>query len=283
MRGWLPLGQPFVDDQESAMTPEKLLAHYDNGLPWSGTPAAGEEPDVAQAYQDALTVRQLRQQRGELPQGFKIGFTNRGIWQRYNVYAPIWGTVWNTTLVFCEGQGEVALRHVCEPRIEPETVFGMRERPKPDASLDDLFDAIEWMAPGFEIVQSHMPGWKFAAPDAVRDGALHARLLVGRRIAVRDVASGAAQLDALLANAGVVLHRDGQALDRGTGANVLDSPLRALHHFLTELRRCPGAPDLLPADVVTTGTWTDAWPVAAGEIWRADFDSPLTPLQVRFG
>lgn len=264
------------------MTPAELLAHYDDGQPWSATPT-GEAPiDVSQAYQVQLAVRALRLARGELPQGFKIGFTNRGIWQRYNVFAPIWGTVWNTTLVFCEGQGEVALRHVCQPRIEPETVFGMRASPGRDATLDGLFDAIEWMAPGFEIVQSHRGGWKFEAPDAVRDGALHARLLVGRRIAVRDVAADAAQLDRLLARTGVVLHCDGQPVERGVGGNVLGSPLRALHHFLTELRSCPGAPDLLPSDVVTTGTWTDAWPVAVGQSWRAEFDPPLMPLQVRF-
>lgn len=264
------------------MTPAQLLFHYDDGQPWPTAPGSDPAFNVAQAYQQALAVRQLRIARGELPQGFKIGFTNRAIWQRYNVSAPIWGTVWNTTLVFCEGEGEVALRQVCQPRIEPETVFGMRESPKPDATPDDVFDAIEWMAPGFEIVQSHLPNWKFVAPDAVSDGALHARLLVGRRVAVRDVASNAAQLDAVLAGTGVVLQRDGQAVERGTGVNVLGSPLRALQHFLAELRQCPGAPDLLPADVVTTGTWTDAWPVTVGETWRADFDSPLMPLQVRF-
>ena len=166
MRGWLPLAQRLFDRLERVMTPAQLLAHYDNGQTWSDTPGTGTELDVEQAYQDALAVRQLRLRRGELPQGFKIGFTNRGIWQRYNVFAPIWGTVWNTTLVFCEGQGEVDLHLACQPRIEPETVFGMRERPKPDATLDDLFDAIEWMAPGFEIVQSHRPDWKFAASDA---------------------------------------------------------------------------------------------------------------------
>ena len=36
-----------------------------------------------------------------------------------------------------------------------------------------------------------------------------------------------------------------------------------------------GAPDLRPGDVVTTGTWTDAWPVTPGETWTAQFDAPL--------
>ena len=61
--------------------------------------------------------------------------------------------------------------------------------------------------------------------------------------------------------------RGNQLIGTGCGTNVLESPLRALHHFLAELRRCPGAPDLMPGNVITTGTWTDAWPVQFGERW----------------
>ena len=39
---------------------------------------------------------------------------------------------------------------------------------------------------------------------------------------------------------------------------------------------------LNPGDVVTTGTWTDAWPVAPGERWAARFSSPLPGLVVNF-
>lgn len=264
------------------MTPQQLLAHFDNGALWPAETQGAGASDVAQAYQQQLTLRQLRLDRGELPRGFKIGFTNRAIWPRYNVFAPIWGTVWNTSLVFCEGRGLVSLRNLCQPRIEPETVFGMRATPMPGASLDELFDAIEWVAPGFEIVQSHMPDWKFTPGDAVADGGLHGRLLVGRRIARNDIGANAAELQAALAGARLVLRQDKKAVDRGVGANVLDGPLLALQHFLRELHQCPGAPELLAGDVVTTGTWTDAWPVQAGQDWSADFSVPLSRLQVRF-
>ncbi len=264
------------------MTPVQLLDHYDQGQLWPATESGACAKDVAQAYQAALAVRQLRIDRGELPRGFKIGFTNSSIWPRYQVFAPIWGTVWNTTLLMCEGEGEVALTHMCQPRIEPELVFGMRATPAPDAGLQDLFDAIDWFAPGFEIVQSHLPDWKFNAAQAVSDGALHARLVIGARTALRDGASDAAQLDQLLADTQLQLSCDGTPIERGQGSNVLGSPLRALHHFLLELRQTPGAPDLMPGDVVTTGTWTDAWPVVAGQRWSAKFDAPLAALSLRF-
>ena len=261
------------------MTPTELLSHYDSAQPWPVESLSA--PDVASAYQCQLALRQLRQDRGEMPRGFKIGFTNRGIWPRYNVYAPIWGSVWDTTLAACDSSGTLSLAGSCQPRIEPETVFGLRATPAADASLQALWEAIDWVAPGIEIVQSHRPDWKFTIPDTVADGGLHFRLLVGQRVPVRAVSDSAQALDELLARATVSLLRDGDVVDRGAGANVLDSPLRALHHFLRELRACPGAPDLQPGDVVTTGTWTDAWPVAPDQSWAARFSTPLPGLQLQ--
>ena len=273
------------------MTPTQILQHLDQAVLWP-TPLAAN--DIAAAYQTALQVRQLRIVRGEQPRGYKIGFTNRSIWPRYNVTAPVWGTVWSTSLAFCEGDATLALAGRCQPRIEPEAVFGLRATPPPHATLDALFDCIEWVAPGFEIVQSHAPDWKFNAATAVADGALHSYLLVGRRVAVATIAASAQAFNQVLAGCQLALHKDdvkggvadttavGTLVERGQSSNVLDGPLLALLHFLNELRQCKGAPDLMPGDVITTGTWTDAWPVAAGETWRAEFDAPLSALSLKF-
>ena len=268
------------------MKPSQILQHHDQATLW---PAAADadadaalDPDVAAAYQTALQVRQLRINRGEQPRGYKIGFTNRSIWSRYNVSAPVWGTVWNTTLAFCEGEATLDLAGRCQPRIEPEAVFGIRTTPPVNPTLDALFDCIEWVAPGFEIVQSHSANWKFNAASAVAGGALHSHLLVGRRVAVAAIATLAGAFNQALASCQLALYRDATLTERGQGSNVLGGPLLALLYFLNELRQCQGAPDLKPGDVITTGTWTDAWPVAAGETWRAEFDAPLTALSLKF-
>lgn len=265
------------------MTPQDLLDHRDCGRLWPGTLADPAFPDLPAAYQAALAVRALRLARGEAQCGYKIGFTNRAIWPRYNVFAPIWGFVWNTTLSSGEtGEAVVPLAGLCQPRIEPEAVFGMKATPRANASLDDLFEALAWVAPGFEVVQSHRPGWKFSAPDTVADGGLHGRLLVGNKVLVGELARDAQQLQGVLARTRLGLHKNGSLVEEGVGANVLDDPLRALHHFLQELRACPGAPDLQAGDVITTGTWTDAWPVEPGERWRAHFSASLPELTLRF-
>jgi 2-keto-4-pentenoate hydratase len=262
------------------MNPQEILDHNDSGDLWPARDGTAFS-DLPSAYASALAVRGLRIARGEFPVGYKVGFTNRTIWSRYNVYAPIWGSVWNTTISYCDGVGEMSLVDLCQPRIEPEAVFGFRATPRPHATLDDLFDAVEWVAPGFEIVQSHQPGWKFTAPETVADGALHGRLLVGPKIPVAQLARDSEHLHQILKSARVRLQRGGELVEEGSGTNVLGSPLHALMHFVTELRACPGAPDVAAHDVVTTGTWTDAWPVVAHERWSARFDA-LPALEISF-
>jgi len=263
------------------MTPTTLLQHYDSAALWPAAPSDAPGYTLTAAYQDALVLRGLRLARGEKARGFKLGFTNRSIWPIYGVYAPIWCTVYDSTLQVGEGESRLPVAGLCQPRIEPEIVFGMRHTPVAGANLEDLFDAIEWLAPGFELVQSHLPNWKFKAPDAVADGGLHGRLVVGPRLALRSFATNASELVQRLAQSTVRLVCNGTVQLQGQGSLVLDSPLQALHHFLADLHACPGAPALLPGDVVTTGTWTDALPVQAGQTWRADFDAPIPALQLQ--
>lgn len=262
------------------MSPEALLEHYDRGQLWPDGERASRLADVPTAYQRALAVRALRIRRGEHPAGYKIGFTNRTIWERYAVFAPIWGTVWDTTLSRCDGQGRVDLQHTCQPRLEPEVVFGIAATPPEGATLEQLFDCLDWLAPGFEVVQSHLPDWKFDAAQTVADGALHARLLVGRPQPVRAIADSGHGLDTRLSRLQLTLYRGNEPIDQGTGVNVLDGPLHALHHFMRELQACPGAPGLQPGDVVTTGTWTDAWPIERGQQWRLRFDQAVPGLDI---
>src|SRR4051794_12123895 len=81
---------------------------------------------LADAYRVTSEVRRIREARGERAVGREIGFTNTTIWDEYNVAAPIWGYVYDTTLHrLADITGPVALAPFVEPRIEPEIVFGL--------------------------------------------------------------------------------------------------------------------------------------------------------------
>lgn len=256
-------------------------------LPWPANIPA----DVPLAYATALAVRAARSGQGDAPVGYKVGFTNRTIWPRYEVYGPIWGTVWHSSLAHVDAsapnEGVISLKGLCEPRIEPEVVFGLREAPPPDCTAAQLVAALDWVAHGYEIVHTHFPGWKFSAAQAVADGGLHGRLLVGHTVALPAATEPGALMEAL-AGLRLKLYADGVLKDQGVGANVLDGPVQALLHFVRELRATQGAPALRAGDVITTGTLTDAWPVQAGQRWYTEVEAAgpvagaLKGLAVRF-
>ena len=121
------------------------------------TPFTARDPafDLDKAYRVTAALARLRRARGEVPIGRKIGFTNRTIWAEYGVFAPIWGHVYNSSVhdLALIG-GTFSLAGLIEPRIEPEIVFGLAAAPSPGMDETALLACIDWVAHGFEIVQS---------------------------------------------------------------------------------------------------------------------------------
>lgn len=266
----------------SSLTPEQLLNHLDSGTLWPPLSDSEELLDLMQAYSRAQDVERLREKRGEKPCGYKIGFTNVDMWARYGVTAPIWGRMWDTTVNDAPDETQlVTLQGLCQPRIEPEVVFGFRRAPD-GADPQDLYDAIEWVAPGFEIVQSHRPDWRFTAEQVIVDGGLHGRLIVGPRQSLTEFAKDATALQEVLATLHVTLCRDGQSVEVGSGDKVLGNPLLALSHLVQGLSADSQASGLGAGDMVTTGTLTDAWPVKAGQVWLAQYHGLWPDLSVSF-
>jgi 2-keto-4-pentenoate hydratase len=216
------------------------------------------------AYRVTALLDQKRQARGERRLGRKIGFTNRTIWQQYNVYAPIWGYVYDSTVHDLDQTATLPLAGLPEPRIEPEIVFGLGAVPAPDMDDAALIACIDWVAHGFEIVQSLFPDWKFLAADTVAVDGLHGALLIGPR---HKVGPHGAEWQKTLADFTIELSCDGSVVDRGVAANVLDGPLSALRHFVGLLADDAVNHPLEAGEIVTTGTLTRAMPVRASETW----------------
>jgi 2-oxo-3-hexenedioate decarboxylase len=238
--------------------------------------------DLHVAYEAAAAVRRMRAARGERPIGRKIGFTNRRIWAEYDVYAPIWGDMYDTTVqTLAESSRTFDLTHLIEPRIEPEIAFGLARAPEPGMDEADLLSCIEWAAHGFEIVQSIFPGWRFAAADTVAAFGLHGAYLMAPR---QSIGGGqAAGWFEALATFEITLERDGALVERGHAADVLGGPLTALRHLVELLARDQVSPPLAAGEMVTTGTLTRALPVAPGETWRTVTTGlPLDGIAVRF-
>ena len=249
--------------------------------PISGRPSG---LDLATAYQVAAAVRRRREARGERVVGRKIGFTNTTIWAEFGVGAPIWGYVYDTTLhSLADLDGPFDLSPFVEPRIEPEIIFGLARAPQPGMDERALLSCVEWVAHGFEIVQSLFPAWRFTAADTVAALGLHGALLVGPRLPITpDVAE---PLYESLASFEITLMRDGEPADHGRAANVLGGgPITALRHLVDVLAADPSAPALEAGEIISTGTLTRALPASSGEAWLTTLTgSPLPGAAIKFG
>ncbi len=248
-------------------------------------PITADHPDFSEADAYAVTagLRAKRSARSEKSVGRKIGFTNRTIWEEYGVYAPIWGDVYDSTVYHTadDASGTLSLAGLCEPRIEPEIVFGVGAGIREDMDDGELIAALDWVAHGFEIVQSIYPDWQFQIADTIACGALHGRMIVGPKTGISDWQP--ADLARDLAEFTIELSCNGEHVDTGAGANVLDSPLNALRHLAAVLDDDPYNSPVAAGEIITTGTLTRAFPVSAGERWTTQLSGLELPgLNVAF-
>ena len=102
-------------------------------------------------------------------------------------YRPMWAHVWRETVQHApDGRADAVARahrraaHRARGRVRPARAGARRPTTRAPCSR-----AVEWIAPGFEIVQSHFPGWKFTSPDCTAAFGLHRALVVGPRTSRR--------------------------------------------------------------------------------------------------
>jgi 2-keto-4-pentenoate hydratase len=267
--------------------PHKIRAIADEAIAATAEhrqiPTFTSRPDgltLAEAYRVTPLLRGHFEGRGEKITGRKIGFTNREMWKLYGVGSPVWGYATSRTTHQLAGTPVARARDFVEPRIEPEIMFGLKATPMSDMNEAALLDCVEWVALGYEVVQSIFPGWKFAAADTVAANGVHGAFFVGarHRIAPRGLAWARE-----FANFTVELYCDGQLSQRGGGALVLDSPLLALRHLAELTENDPHNPPPAAGEIISTGTLTPAMPVVAGQRWTTKSQGiPLEDITLAF-
>lgn len=244
--------------------------------------------DLARAEALQIGIAVARLARGERSIGYKIGFTNRAIWPRYGVFHPIWAPVWNTTLLQAVpgADGSPACARIdCNrfvlPRLEPELVVGLRETPAHDEP-EAVLAAADWVAHGFEIVQSPFPDWRFSAAEAIAAQGMHAALVLGPKRPLPTLGEAPDRMLEVLARCEVELACDGRSVERGRGENVLGGPMHAIGHLVRELRL--RGHSIEAGSLVATGTLTDAQPISPGQCWTtrlSGIDLPGLELRVQ--
>jgi 2-keto-4-pentenoate hydratase len=235
-----------------------------------------KEFGVVEAYAVAQIIHENRLKEGAAPVGRKIGFTNSEMWSIYNVCEPIWGYVYNKTIIQLTDQSIIKCRidRFAEPKIEPEIVVHFQTSPATTNKPEEILSCVDWIANGLEIVQSHFTGWIFQAPDTIADAGLHAMLIVGPPVYLKQLGTGVLSD---LERFSVELSCDGIVRERGRGSNVLGSPINAVAHLIDILSKQTLAPTIKAGELVTTGTLTSAQPICAGQTWSTKLEGISLP------
>jgi len=258
--------QAIADEIRGALAERRQLAPFVGRI---------EGFDNTAAYHVARLIHEARIREGATPVGRKIGFSNRDLWPQFHIHEPVWGHLCESTVSRLVAQrGPLPVGRLLEPRIEPEIVVHFGAMPPRSADTAAILASIDWVAHGFEIVESIFPGWKFQAADTIAACALHAALLIGEP---QSPARRGADLADRLERFTVALARNGKVVDGGRGSNVLGSPLAALAHLIAVLASQPRAQPLAAGELVTTGTLTGAPAIRPGEVWSTMIDGIALP------
>jgi 2-keto-4-pentenoate hydratase len=267
-RSWqnaaMPLGNVEIDAAAALLLAAHRALRPRPRLPAACTPTSALD---AYAIQDRFVARLGR------PVGYKIGYTNAAVQQSLGISSPVFGRL-------IEGRVSSSPASLPAARFANrviETEFGFRMARALSAgaaphSLEAVTAAVGSALPSFEIVDPRFEEWrKLGAFEVIADNVLHSHWVHGPEHA---------EFRALdLASIEVVTRVNGVEATRGSGANVLGSPLQALHWLANALAQMGRG--LAAGDLVTTGCCTDILELAPGDAASADF-GPLGSVHVAF-
>ena len=233
-------------------------------------PLSAREPgfDLASAYAIEAELTRQRRAEGHKTVGRKVGFANKAMWRVLKLETLVWAHMYDDTVIHSGRTASLSLRRMCSPKIEPEIVFRLRA-PVDVGNLEPAaaLSSVEWLALGFEIVDSVFAHWKFQPADFVAAFGLHAALIVGDP---RPMDAGAIpELVEQLGQFRVRLAKNGEVVAEGSGRNSLRSPVLCLGELASAIARRPGEEPLLGGELISSGTLTEPQPIAPGETWTA--------------
>jgi 2-oxo-3-hexenedioate decarboxylase len=265
---------------------QELMAAWSSGQVTVPPSARDAGFDLAAAYAVEAELVRLRRASGRTTVGRKVGFANKALWRVLKLETLVWAHMYDDTVVYAEnGVASLSLGHLHSPRIEPEIVFKLKKPLGGDLREPAaVLNAVEWLAPGFEIIDCVFPDWTFKPADFVASFGLHAALVVGEPRPVEpETIPG---LVGQLATFKVRLTKDHHLVEEGSGRNSLRSPALCLGELGSAISRQPAAEPLGAGELVSSGTLTDSHPIAAGETWTAGVDGldlPGLTLRTRSG
>ncbi len=196
--------------------------------------------DLGAAYEVQEIVINERSSEANPRIGRKVGLTSPAVQKQLGVDQPDFGVLL-ADMEVQEGS-PVPSDRLLQPKIEAEVAFVMAKDVH-TPSRQAVLDAVDYMVPALEIVDSRIRDWNITIVDTVADNASSGMFVLGKQ---RRTLS---ELDP--AGVEMEMTRDGEVVSTGNGEACLGDPLNALV-WVAETAHRLGRP-LRAGEVVLSG------------------------------
>ncbi len=249
-----------MDTATRALTAQQLVDAYGSREPIDQISTRFPDMTLADAYEIQLLQIRSRELAGRRVIGQKVGLTSAAMQRQLGVDQPDYGHI-TDDMVFLEHVPIDASQYL-QPKIEPEVAFVLKSSLRgPGVTVAQAIAAVDFVLPALEIIDSRIRDWKIGILDTIADNASSGGIVLGSTpVSLADVD---------LRLSGCVLHRNGDVIGTGAGGAVLGSPITSL----VWLANTVGALGITleAGHIVLPGSQTAAFPVAPGDVIRAQF------------
>jgi 2-keto-4-pentenoate hydratase len=251
---------------------EKLVSVYvtRQQLPLLTKTYTGITDEDAYAIQKAFVQRRIT--AGHRVAGYKVGLTSKAMQEFAGSTEPDFSALIDDMFLFEES--DISAGDYFDPLVEIEIAFVMKRALQgPRINVADVIAATDFVLPAIELVDfrvARQPGLK--AIDTITDmAACGAVILGGNPMRLEDI-------DVRRVH-GALIKNDAQEQD-GYSSAVLGNPVASVAWLANKLHSFDTS--FAAGDVILSGSFIRAVPVAAGDRLTARFDSDLGDVHLNF-
>ena len=229
--------------------------------------------DDAYAIQSAQMAQKLAQGREII--GWKIGLTSKVMQEGLGIDTPDSGVLYDDMLF--ETGGHVPAGRFIQPRVEAEIAFVMKAPIEGDVTRDDVLAATQAVVPSLEILDTRIlradpaTGQPRRIYDTIADNAANAGIVLG----AERHAPGAHDLRWT----GAILRKNGEVVQTGLGAAVLDDPVMGIVWLARRMGQY--GQRIEPGQVILSGSFIAPIECPPGTQIDADF-GPFGAVSITF-
>lgn len=198
---------------------ENLAEHLENAEleAYEVTRITDDYPNMtmAEATDVQWEIRRRKEARGHKIVGMKMGLTSWAKMEQMGVEKPCYGFLAD---YFSLADGaEVPIDELIHPKVEAELAFVTnKDLSGLDVTVDEVLAATELVVPAIEIIDSRYKDFKFDLVSVQADNSSSTRFVIGSHSAKPE--------DHDWSTVGVVMQKNGEIVELGAGAAVLDHP-----------------------------------------------------------